>query len=97
MRNVTLVSVSLGAILGLLCASAVAQKDYPNKSVRVIVPYPPGGITNVVTRTVALELAKSLGQPFVVDNRPGANRRPRAVNRVPACGMRTSASRDARR
>jgi tripartite-type tricarboxylate transporter receptor subunit TctC len=41
--------------------------------VRVIVPYPPGGITDVVSRTVALEMAKSLGQPFVVDNRPGAN------------------------
>ena len=79
------------------CGSAIGQSNYPNKSVRVIVPYPPGGITDVVSRTVSLELAKSLGQSFVVDNRPGANRRPRAVNRVPACGMRTSASRDARR
>ena len=73
MRNVKLVSLILGAVLSLLCSSAVAQRDYPNKSVRVIVPYPPGGITDVVTRSVALELAKNLGQPFVVDNRPGAN------------------------
>lgn len=73
MRNVKLVSLILGAVSSLLCSSAVAQKDYPNKSVRVIVPYPPGGITDVVTRTVALELAKTLGQSFVVDNRPGAN------------------------
>ncbi len=48
-------------------------QDYPSKSVRVIVPYTPGGITDVVTRTVALELAKSLNQSFIVDNRPGAN------------------------
>ena len=47
--------------------------DYPNKPVRVLVPYTPGGITDVVTRTVALELAKSLNQSFIVDNRPGAN------------------------
>jgi tripartite-type tricarboxylate transporter receptor subunit TctC len=47
--------------------------SYPGKSVRVIVPYTPGGITDVVTRIVALELAKNFGQPFIVDNRPGAN------------------------
>ena len=73
MRNVKRVSVSLGVVLMVVCVGAVAQKDYPNKSVRVIVPYPPGGITDVVTRTVALEMAKSLGQSFIVDNRPGAN------------------------
>ena len=50
-----------------------AGSDYPNKPVRVLVPYTPGGITDVVTRTVALELAKSLSQSFIVDNRPGAN------------------------
>jgi tripartite-type tricarboxylate transporter receptor subunit TctC len=48
-------------------------RDYPNKPVRVLVPYTPGGITDVVTRIVSLELAKSFGQTFVVDNRPGAN------------------------
>ena len=48
-------------------------QDYPAKPVRVIVPYPPGGITDVMTRTVALEMARTFGQSFVVDNRPGAN------------------------
>jgi len=48
-------------------------RDYPNKPVRVLVPYTPGGITDVVTRIVSLELAKTFGQTFVVDNRPGAN------------------------
>jgi tripartite-type tricarboxylate transporter receptor subunit TctC len=53
--------------------AAAAGQDYPNKSVRVLVPYPPGGITDIVTRTVAMELAKGLNQAFIVDNRPGAN------------------------
>ncbi len=72
MRYAMMVLASVGTLF-MSCGSAVAQKDYPNKPVRVLVPYSPGGITDVVTRTVALELAKSLGQPFVVDNRPGAN------------------------
>ena len=63
----------------LACGALHAQRAappgpaYPNKSVRVLVPYTPGGITDVVTRTVALELARSLNQSFIVDNRPGAN------------------------
>ena len=54
------------------CGTPQAQ-DYPTRPVRVLVPYTPGGITDLVTRIVAGELAKSLGQTFVVDNRPGAN------------------------
>ena len=54
------------------CAAPQAQ-DYPTRPVRVLVPYTPGGITDLVTRITAGELAKSLGQTFVVDNRPGAN------------------------
>jgi len=50
-----------------------AESGYPARPVRVLVPYTPGGITDVVTRVVALELAKTFGQTFVVDNRPGAN------------------------
>ena len=54
------------------CAAPHAQ-DYPTRPVRVLVPYTPGGITDLVTRITAGELAKSFGQTFVVDNRPGAN------------------------
>ena len=61
----------LAALLALVLP-AQAQ-DYPTRPVRVLVPYTPGGITDLVTRITALELAKSLGQTFVVDNRPGAN------------------------
>lgn len=57
----------------LLLGGTLHAQSYPTKPVRVIVPYPPGGITDVVTRVVTLELAKNLGQTFIVDNRPGAN------------------------
>lgn len=64
-------SFAAGAML-MACMACPAQ-NYPAKPVRVIVPYPPGGITDVVSRTVALEMARSFNQSFVVDNRPGAN------------------------
>lgn len=59
-------------LASLLLPFAHAQ-TYPTRPVRVVVPYTPGGITDVTTRIVALELAKNLGQNILVDNRPGAN------------------------
>ena len=56
-----------------LACGALQAQDYPTRPVRVLVPYTPGGITDLVTRITAAELAKGLGQTFVVDNRPGAN------------------------
>jgi tripartite-type tricarboxylate transporter receptor subunit TctC len=78
MRHVSRWSLACAAMLtcGMLHAQSRAPgpaQDYPARPVRVLVPYPPGGITDVVTRTVSLDLGKSLGQTFVVDNRPGAN------------------------
>jgi tripartite-type tricarboxylate transporter receptor subunit TctC len=54
------------------CACASAQ-NYPNKAIRWVVPYPGGGITDVVTRVVTQKMSGPLGQSIVVDNRPGAN------------------------
>jgi tripartite-type tricarboxylate transporter receptor subunit TctC len=63
----------LTACASLVMCTLVHGQTFPAKPVRVIVPYPPGGITDGMTRTVALEMARSFAQTFVVDNRPGAN------------------------
>jgi tripartite-type tricarboxylate transporter receptor subunit TctC len=69
-------SLSLAAILAaavmLAPAAAVAQSDYPNKPIRIIVPYPPGGATDITVRAFAPYLQEALGQPIVVEHRPGA-------------------------
>jgi tripartite-type tricarboxylate transporter receptor subunit TctC len=62
----------LAALAFALPLVAQAQ-GYPNKPIRWIVPYPGGGITDVVTRVVTQKMAGPLGQPIVVDNKPGAN------------------------
>lgn len=63
----------LAAGAGLLAAPAVhAQGAWPNRPVRVIVPWPPGGSTDVLVRLYAEQLSPILGQPFVVENRAGA-------------------------
>jgi len=51
---------------------ALAQSPWPNRTVRVIVPWPPGGSTDVLARLLAEAMQTRLGQPFVIENRPGA-------------------------
>ena len=65
--------VFLYCLLALYAALANAQQAYPLKTVRVIIPYPPGGGNDIIGRAIADELTRRLGQQFVVDNRPGAS------------------------
>lgn len=73
----TLVSSALGTTLALALGAlhapaALAQGGWPDKPVRIVVPYAPGGAVDVVTRKMAQKLAEQTGQSFVVENRPGA-------------------------
>ena len=61
------------AILGLLLAAGGvhSQQNYPTKPIRLIVPFPPGGQTDIVARALTQKLTESFGVPVIVDNRPG--------------------------
>jgi tripartite-type tricarboxylate transporter receptor subunit TctC len=61
------------AAAAITVGGAASAADWPNKSIHFIVPYPPGGGTDVVTRLVAAKVSASLKQPVVVENRLGAN------------------------
>jgi tripartite-type tricarboxylate transporter receptor subunit TctC len=70
MRKI-LAAVAAGIALALLAAPAGAQ--YPNKAVKVVVPFPAGGAADTIMRIIGQPLAQALGQPVVVENRPGAD------------------------
>src|SRR5450631_136619 len=62
----------MAAALGLAAANDVAAQKWPEKSVRVVTPFAPGGGTDVFARILAQRFSEVLGQQFFVDNRPGA-------------------------
>jgi tripartite-type tricarboxylate transporter receptor subunit TctC len=63
----------LGAVLELVLPVSAAAQSYPARSIRYIVPFPPGGITDLMARNVAQNASVSFNQPVVVDNRAGGN------------------------
>ncbi|HZM44901.1 MAG TPA: tripartite tricarboxylate transporter substrate binding protein [Burkholderiales bacterium] len=69
MRSYWLMSVMAGLLI--VAGGVHAQQKYPTKPIRLIVPFPPGGQTDVVARTLAQKLGEALGQTVVVDNRQG--------------------------
>jgi len=62
----------VAVLAALVAASAFAQQGYPARPVRIVAPFAPGGLADVLSRAVGERLQKQLGQPFVVENRPGA-------------------------
>jgi tripartite-type tricarboxylate transporter receptor subunit TctC len=65
--------LALAASCACFTVAAQAADAYPSKPITMVVPYPPGGPTDIVARLVAAEMSKTIGQNIVVDNKPGAS------------------------
>src|SRR4029453_17310181 len=60
-------------LTGLLAGTAIAQEAFPSRPITIVVPYPAGGTSDGQVRMIQEPLSKLLGQPIVVDNKPGAS------------------------
>lgn len=65
--------VAFAVVLSVAISSNASAQDFPSKPIRIIVPYPPGGGTDTAARPLAQKMSESLGQPVIVENRPGAS------------------------
>jgi tripartite-type tricarboxylate transporter receptor subunit TctC len=67
-------SIRLLAALGLACAAlSCAAQGYPSRPVKFVIPFPPGGTLDTLGRSLAQKLSEQMGQPFIVENKPGGN------------------------
>lgn len=73
MNRYARIFASLCALAYLLAAVGASAQDYPSRPIKLVVPYPPGDLADVIARLLGNEMTKELGQPIVVENRPGAS------------------------
>jgi len=62
-----------GAVALPVISRIASVQNYPNRPVRIMVGYPPGGVNDILARPMAQWLSERLGQPFIIENRPGAD------------------------
>ena len=72
-RTLSLAAMALSLTLGAALPGAVSAQSFPSKPIRIIIPYAPGGTTDIVGRRMGQRLSEVLGQPVVVENRAGGN------------------------
>lgn len=73
-RRMVGVTLLLGTAMAVAHAPALAQSEWqPTKPIKIVVPYPPGGSSDIIARSISQPLSVALGQPVIVENKPGAN------------------------
>ena len=72
MKRHDVIHTLLAAFVGLVCATSVQAQSYPTKPIRLIVPFPAGGATDLFARTLSQKLGEKMGTTLVLENRPGA-------------------------
>ncbi len=72
-RRTSVAALTMATVMATLSMSALAQSTYPNKPIRVIVPFAAGSTTDIIARAIADKMGQSLGQTMVIDNRGGAS------------------------
>ncbi|SEB07828.1 tripartite tricarboxylate transporter substrate binding protein [Variovorax sp. YR216] len=73
MPRISLFKLLAVALTAVVATSSVAAQSYPSRPIKIIVPAPPGGAIDILARVVGNKLSLSMGQPVVIDNRPGAS------------------------
>ncbi len=72
MRNLTKLALTGLAALLSLTTAAIAQEKYPSRAVKLIVPFAPGGQTDITARLISNHISQTIGQPLIIENRSGA-------------------------
>lgn len=70
LKNLVKLTITLSAVLVVATSPASAQ-PYPSQTIRIVVPYAPGGFNDTIARVVGKKIQDAWGQPVIVDNRPG--------------------------